>query len=30
MLLIGVWLKTRYQLHQRKEPSRHSTDVPAN
>lgn len=27
MLLIGVWLKTRYQLHQRAEPKRHSEDV---
>ncbi|MCG6966756.1 MAG: zinc ribbon domain-containing protein [Chromatiaceae bacterium] len=23
MLVIGMWLKTRYQLHQRKEPSKH-------
>lgn len=30
MLLIGVWLKTRYQLHQRKEPSRQSDNVKAD
>jgi ribosomal protein L37E len=30
MLLIGMWLKTRFQLHQRKEPSRQSTDVQAD
>lgn len=30
MLLIGIWLKTRYQLHQRAEPSRHSENVRAD
>ncbi|MEA3413233.1 MAG: zinc ribbon domain-containing protein [Pseudomonadota bacterium] len=30
MLLIGVWLKTRYQLHQRKKPSRQSENVRAD
>ena len=30
MLLIGVWLKTRYQLHQRAEPSRPARDVRAD
>ena len=27
MLVLGVWLKTRYQLHLRKEPDRKSTHV---
>lgn len=26
-LFIGVWLKTKYQLHQQKEPARESPDV---
>ena len=30
MLLIGVWLKTRYQLHLRKEPVRQSENVRAD
>ena len=30
MLILGVWLKTRYQLHQRKEPPRPSQDVRAD
>ena len=30
MLLIGVWLKTRYQLHVRKEPGRQSENVRAD
>ena len=30
MLLIGVWLKTRYQLHLRKEPPRKSENVRAD
>jgi hypothetical protein len=27
MLVIGMWLKTRYQLHHRSEPSRPPEDV---
>lgn len=27
MLLIGVWLKTRYQLHLRRDPSERSSHV---
>lgn len=27
MMLIGVWLKTRYQLHQRAEPKRHTENA---
>ena len=30
MLLIGVWLKTRYQMHLRKEPDRPTQDVRAD
>ena len=30
MLVIGVWLKTRYQLHLRKEPDRQSENVQAD
>ncbi|MGB5570111.1 MAG: hypothetical protein WBM81_12490 [Sedimenticolaceae bacterium] len=30
MLLIGVWLKTRYQLHLRKEPDRQSKDAQSD
>lgn len=29
-LFLGVWLKTRYQLHQRKEPDRPKQDVRAD
>ena len=27
LLILGVWLKTRYQLHLRREPERQSPDV---
>ena len=30
MLIIGMWLKTRYQLHLRKEPVRQSDNVRAD
>ena len=30
MLVIGMWLKTRYQLHLRKEPVRQSENVRAD
>lgn len=30
MLVIGMWLKTRYQLHLRKEPVRQSDNVRAD
>ena len=30
VLVLGVWLKTRYQLHQRKEPDRPTQDVRAD
>ncbi len=30
MLFLGVWLKTRYQLHLRKEPDRPTQDVRAD
>ena len=30
MLLIGIWLKTRYQMHQRREPERQSSDAQSD
>ena len=30
MLILGVWLKTRYQMHLRKEPDRPTQDVRAD
>lgn len=30
LMLLGLWLKTRYQLHQRKEPDRPQQDVRAD
>jgi len=30
MLIIGLWVKTKYQMHQRKEPDRQSPDAQSD